>query len=58
MARQVAVEVLALCEEFVPGDPPEFFFDRNPQNFGSILEIYRWISGHSGFFFPQYILTS
>ena len=33
--------ILSLCEEYVPGDPPEFFFDRNPQNFGTVLEMYR-----------------
>ena len=41
---QVAGDILALCEEYVPGEPPEFFFDRNPENFGSILEIYRCMS--------------
>ena len=35
-------DILGLCEEFVPGDPPEFFFDRNPENFGTILEMYRY----------------
>ena len=34
-------EILALCDEYVPGDPPEFFFDRNPENFPSVLEMYR-----------------
>ena len=34
-------DMLQLCEEFVPGDPPEFFFDKNPENFGSVLEMYR-----------------
>ena len=36
-------DILGLCEEFVPGNPPEFFFDRNPENFGTILEMYRCI---------------
>ena len=22
-------EILQLCDEFIPGNPPEFFFDRN-----------------------------
>ena len=35
-------DILGLCEEFVPGNPPEFFFDRNPENFGTILEMYRY----------------
>ena len=34
-------QILELCDEFVPGDPPEFFFDRNPENFPTILNIYR-----------------
>ena len=34
-------EILTLCEEFVPGHTPEFFFDRNPECFGAVLEMYR-----------------
>ena len=34
-------EILTLCEEFVPGQTPEFFFDRNPECFGAVLEMYR-----------------
>ena len=34
-------EILSLCEEFVPGHTPEFFFDRNPECFGAVLEMYR-----------------
>ena len=34
-------KVLALCDEFVPGNPPEYFFDRNPVNFPAILNVYR-----------------
>lgn len=34
-------QILELCDEFVPGDPPEYFFDRNPDNFPTILNIYR-----------------
>ena len=30
-----------LCDGFSPGTPPVFFFDRNPQNFGMILDMYR-----------------
>ena len=33
--------ILELCDEFVPGDPPEYFFDKNPENFHSILELHR-----------------
>ena len=33
--------ILALCDEFVPGDPPEYFFDKNPENFSAILEMHR-----------------
>ena len=34
-------EILRYCEEFFPGEPPEFFFDRNPENFPAILDMYR-----------------
>ena len=33
--------ILELCDEFVPGDPPEYFFDKNPENFSAILEVHR-----------------
>ena len=33
--------ILELCDEFTPGDPPLFFFDRNPDNFPAILNMYR-----------------
>ena len=35
--------ILTFCDEFVPGDPPEYFFDKNPENFPAILELHRWI---------------
>ena len=34
-------EILSLCEEFIPGSIPEYFFDKNPENFPSVLEMYR-----------------
>ena len=34
-------EVLKHCEEFTPGNPPEYFFDRNPDRFPVILNMYR-----------------
>ena len=34
-------KVLELCEEFVPGEVPEYFFDKNPENFPAILDMYR-----------------
>ena len=34
-------EILQLCDEFIPGNLPEYFFDRNPENFPSVLEMYR-----------------
>ena len=34
-------EILQLCDEFIPGNIPEYFFDRNPENFPSVLEMYR-----------------
>ena len=33
--------ILELCDEFTPGENPEFFFDRNPDNFPAILNLYR-----------------
>ena len=33
--------ILSLCDEFVPGDPAEYFFDKNPENFAAILEMHR-----------------
>ena len=42
LARATSVnQILKLCDEFIPGDPPEFFFDRNPQNFPAILDMFR-----------------
>ena len=40
-------EILRYCEEFFPGEPPEFFFDRNPDNFPAILNMYRTGSLHA-----------
>ena len=33
--------ILELCDEFTPGHPPVYYFDRNPDNFISILNMYR-----------------
>ena len=41
MSCSVVEDILSYCEEFVPGDPPEYFFDKNPENFASVLEMYR-----------------
>ena len=30
-------KILEFCDEFVPGNPPEYFFDRNPSNFSAII---------------------
>ena len=46
--RASSVEkILELCEEFVPGDVPEFFFDKNPENFPAILDMYRTSTFHT-----------
>ena len=34
-------EILFHCEEYIPGNPPEYFFDKNPENFPSVMEMYR-----------------
>ena len=38
--------ILQYCEEFVPGEVAEYFFDHNPDTFGAILEMYRAGSFH------------
>ena len=43
MMAQTVDKILLLCDEFLPGDPPEYFFDRNPVNFPTILNMYRYI---------------
>ena len=48
LVRAETIEkVLELCDEFTPGDPPEYFFDRNPDNFPAILNMYRTGSLHA-----------
>ena len=42
MMASITQRILELCDEFVPGDPPEYFFDKNPENFHSILELHRF----------------
>ena len=34
-------EIQTLCDGFVPGLVPILYFDRNPQHFGNILDVYR-----------------
>ena len=34
-------KIFEFCDEYVPGNPPEYFFDRNPDNFPAILNMYR-----------------
>ena len=41
MSILIDQRILELCDEFVPGDPPEYFFDKNPENFSAILELHR-----------------
>ena len=41
MRASTVSDILLYCEEFFPGEPPEFFFDRNPDNFPAILDMYR-----------------
>ena len=40
-------QILQNCDEFVPGMTPEFFFDRNPDNFPSIPNMYRTDKFHT-----------
>ena len=42
LMRATSLEkILELCDEFTPAERPEYFFDRNPDNFPSILDMYR-----------------
>ena len=34
-------DILKLCDGYIPGSPPILFFDRNDQNFSSVLDMYR-----------------
>ena len=34
-------EIKDLCDGFIPGPVPVFFFDRNPQQFNVVLDVYR-----------------
>ena len=43
-------EILRYCEEFFPGEPPEYFFDRNPENFPAILDMYRSVRNYYYYF--------
>ena len=41
MRASTIEKILEFCDEFIPGNPPEYFFDRNPDNFPAILNMYR-----------------
>ena len=43
-------KILEYCDEFFPGETLEYFFDKNPENFTSILDIYRTGTGRLHFF--------
>ena len=48
LMRASSVEkMLELCDEFIPGDVPEYFFDKNPENFPAILDMYRTSTFHT-----------
>ena len=34
-------EILEYCDGYKPGNPPVIYFDRNDQNFNSIIDCYR-----------------
>ena len=34
-------QISQLCDGFIPGNPPMIYFDRNPQHFRTILDVYR-----------------
>ena len=37
-------EIMGLCDGYLEGDVPEYFFDRNWTSFNSILDIYRCVT--------------
>ena len=41
MRAETIDKLLALCDEFTPGETPEYFFDHNTDNFPAILNMYR-----------------
>ena len=41
MRANTIERILEICDEFTPGETPEYFFDRNPDNFPAILNMYR-----------------
>ena len=43
MRAETIDKILSLCDEFTPGNTPEYFFDRNPDNFPAILNMYRFL---------------
>ena len=43
--QSIFSKILEYCDEFVPGEMFEYFFDKNPENFTSILNIYRTGAG-------------
>ena len=47
MRAETVETILELCDEFTPGHPPVYFFDRNPDNFPAILNMYRTGSLHA-----------
>ena len=47
MRAESVEKMLELCDEFVPGEVPEYFFDKNPENFPAILDMYRTSTFHT-----------
>ena len=47
MRASTIQKILEYCDEFIPGNPPEYFFDRNPDNFPAILNMYRTNEFHT-----------
>ena len=47
MRAESVDKMLELCDEFIPGDVPEYFFDKNPENFPAILDMYRTSTFHT-----------
>ena len=58
MMANTVEKILQLCDEFLPGDPPEYFFDRNPVNFPTILNMYRSGGGQQKFQSSKYMFMS
>ena len=41
MRAKTEEQILSLCDVYIPGQIPQYFFNRNPTSFNCILDLYR-----------------